>query len=57
MFPRSSYYMASKVGRYDRNPETMFDFSAEKTAFGVDNTLLQLGMDYVDVIQVSNIFC
>lgn len=31
----------------------MFDFSAEKTEFGMDNTLHLLGLDYVDLIQVS----
>lgn len=30
----------------------MFDFSAEKTAAGVDNTLRLLGLEYVDLIQV-----
>lgn len=32
----------------------MFDFSAEKTSFGVDNTLQLLGLDYVDIIQVHD---
>lgn len=33
----------------------MFDFSAEKTAAGLDNTLSLLGLDYVDLIQVHDI--
>lgn len=51
--PRDSYYIGSKVGRYDKDTLKMFDFSAEKTAAGLDNTLSLLGLDYVDLIQVS----
>lgn len=50
--PRNSYYIGSKVGRYEKTTERMFDFSTEKTAAGVDNTLNLLGLDYVDLIQV-----
>ncbi|CAH0716735.1 unnamed protein product, partial [Brenthis ino] len=53
--PRNSFYIASKVGRYEREPEKMFDFSAEKTEFGVDNTLKLLGVEYLDVIQVHDV--
>ncbi|XP_013179035.1 PREDICTED: L-galactose dehydrogenase-like [Papilio xuthus] len=51
--PRSSFFIGSKVGRYEKEPEKMFDFSAEKTEAGMDNTLALLGLDYVDLIQVS----
>lgn len=51
--PRDSYFIASKVGRYEQATEKMFDFSTEKTEFGVDNTLRLLGLDYVDIIQVG----
>lgn len=53
--PRDSYYIASKVGRYELDIDKMFDFSAEKTEAAVDNTLALLGLDYVDIIQVSKI--
>ncbi|XP_068618262.1 uncharacterized protein [Battus philenor] len=53
--PRSSYFIGSKVGRYEMAPDKMFDFSAEKTAAGVDNTLSLLGLDYVDLIQIHDI--
>lgn len=53
--PRDSYYIGSKVGRYEMNTAKMFDFSAEKTAAGVDNTLSLLGLDYVDLIQIHDI--
>jgi aryl-alcohol dehydrogenase-like predicted oxidoreductase len=31
----------------------MFDFSAERTLQSVDESLQRLGLDYVDIIQVS----
>lgn len=51
--PRESYTIGSKVGRYEQTTNRMFDFSAERTAAGVDNTLALLGLDYVDLIQVK----
>ena len=30
-YPRDSFVIATKVGRYDKDPKKMFDFSAEKT--------------------------
>ncbi|XP_050360440.1 uncharacterized protein LOC126780212 isoform X2 [Nymphalis io] len=53
--PRESFFIGSKVGRYDPDPAKMFDFSAEKTTAGVDNTLRLLGLDYVDLIQVHDV--
>lgn len=52
--PRDTYFIGSKVGRYEMATERMFDFSAEKTEAGVDNTLRLLGLDYVDLIQVHD---
>ncbi|VVD01652.1 unnamed protein product [Leptidea sinapis] len=49
--PRESYYIGSKVGRYEKDTAGMFDFSAEKTEAGLDNTLNLLGLEYVDLIQ------
>lgn len=31
----------------------MFNFSAEKTRWSVDNSLQKLKLDYVDIIQVT----
>ncbi|XP_045509674.1 L-galactose dehydrogenase-like isoform X1 [Colias croceus] len=53
--PRDSFYIASKVGRYEKETTKMFDFSAERTEIGVDNTLQLLGLDYVDLIQVHDV--
>ncbi|XP_059146691.1 uncharacterized protein LOC131934638 isoform X2 [Physella acuta] len=52
--PRSSYYVSTKVGRYEQDVERMFDFSAERTLASVDESLQRLGLDYVDVIQVHD---
>lgn len=50
--PRSAYYLATKVGRYNATFEGMFDFSAKKTRESVEKSLKLLGLDYVDIIQV-----
>lgn len=50
--PRETYYIATKVGRYEKNFEKMIDFSAKKTRESVEKSLRLLGLDYVDIIQV-----
>ncbi|OWR41985.1 d-arabinose 1-dehydrogenase like protein [Danaus plexippus plexippus] len=52
--PRNSFYIGSKVGRYEKETHRMFDFSAEKTEAGVSSTLERLGLEYVDLIQVHD---
>ncbi|CAG9782033.1 unnamed protein product [Diatraea saccharalis] len=52
--PRETFFIGSKVGRYELKTEKMFDFSAEKTEAAVDNTLNLLNLDYVDLIQVHD---
>jgi aryl-alcohol dehydrogenase-like predicted oxidoreductase len=51
--PRNAYYIATKVGRYEKDPKKMFDFTREKTLESVDHSLKLLGLDYVDIIQVG----
>ncbi|XP_054726352.1 uncharacterized protein LOC129236149 [Anastrepha obliqua] len=53
--PRGVYYIATKVGRYERDLENMFDFSAKKTRASVEKSLKLLGIDYVDIIQIHDI--
>ncbi|XP_046812955.1 L-galactose dehydrogenase-like isoform X1 [Vespa crabro] len=53
--PRQAYYIATKVGRYELDFKNMFDFSKEKTRDSFKNSLNNLGLDYVDVIQVHDI--
>lgn len=50
--PRSSYYIGTKVGRYEKEVEGMFDFSAERVTHSVDESLSRLGLRCVDIIQV-----
>ncbi|KAL8622647.1 hypothetical protein ACOMHN_009281 [Nucella lapillus] len=49
--PRSCYYIATKVGRYEPEVDKMFDFSAQRTLSSIDESLARLGLDYIDVIQ------
>lgn len=50
--PREAYYVATKVARYGVED---FDFSFERTLQSVNVSLDYLGLDYVDVIQVTRI--
>ncbi|XP_052682718.1 uncharacterized protein LOC128163213 isoform X2 [Crassostrea angulata] len=52
--PRTAYYIATKVGRYQPEVDNMFDFSAERTLRSVDESLQRMGLDFVDVIQVHD---
>jgi len=51
--PRERYILATKVGRYGYHQRD-FDFSAKRVARSVDESLLRLGVDYVDFIQVHD---
>ncbi|XP_011663121.1 L-galactose dehydrogenase [Strongylocentrotus purpuratus] len=53
--PRSSYYIGTKVGRYEKDVEGMFDFSAERVKCSVDESLSRLGLRCVDIIQVHDV--
>lgn len=50
--PRDRYILATKVGRYD---SASFDFSAERTAASVDESLRRLQTDHIDLIQCHDI--
>jgi len=52
--PRSSFYIATKVGRYKPQWDEMFDFSYERTIKSVDESLNRLGLEYVDIVQVHD---
>merc|ERR1719263_1149266 len=52
--PRSAYYINSKIGRYEKDPLRMFDFSYEKTYQAGLDTLRRLKLDYVDSLQVHD---
>jgi L-galactose dehydrogenase len=50
--PRDKYYLATKLGRYG---EDRFDFSPRRITSSVDESLVRLGVDYVDLIQCHDI--
>ncbi|XP_055959368.1 uncharacterized protein LOC126831473 isoform X2 [Patella vulgata] len=52
--PRESFYVATKVGRYEPDVEKMFDFSRERTMRSIDESLQRMGIGYVDIIQVHD---
>ena len=52
---RQKIILATKVGRYDIDLETGFDFSAKRVTASVDESLKRLRTDYIDLIQVHDI--
>jgi len=52
--PRERYYLATKVARYGPDAAD-FDFSAERVTASVDESLLRLGIETIDFIQVHDI--
>ncbi|KAH8346830.1 hypothetical protein KR059_000471 [Drosophila kikkawai] len=53
--PREAYYIATKVARYERDPEKMFNYTGEKARESVKRSLKLLGLDRVDVLQVHDV--
>ncbi|KAL1506190.1 hypothetical protein ABEB36_005596 [Hypothenemus hampei] len=53
--PRKAYYIATKVGRYAKEWENQFNFSAEKTKQSINESLKRLKLEYVDVLQIHDI--
>lgn len=52
--PRETYYIATKVGRYEIGKDG-FDFSATTTRQSIDISLKRLNLDYIDIIQIHDI--
>jgi aryl-alcohol dehydrogenase-like predicted oxidoreductase len=50
--PRDSYYLGTKLGRYD---VAHFDFSARRAVESVDVSLHRMGVDYLDVVLCHDI--
>jgi aryl-alcohol dehydrogenase-like predicted oxidoreductase len=50
--PRESYYLGSKLGRYDR---AHFDFSARRVAESVDVSLHRMGVEHLDFMLCHDI--
>jgi L-galactose dehydrogenase len=52
---RHEVILATKAGRYGRDPGTGFDFSAKRITRSVEESLQRLQTDYIDVYQVHDI--
>ncbi|HSR29591.1 MAG TPA: aldo/keto reductase [Anaerolineae bacterium] len=52
---REGVILATKMGRYDKDRHTGFDFSAQRVALSVEASLRRLQTDYIDVFQVHDI--
>jgi L-galactose dehydrogenase len=52
---RQKVFVATKAGRYDKDRDAGFDFSARRIARSLEESLARLGTDYVDVFQVHDI--
>ena len=50
--PRDSYYLGTKLGRYDR---AHFDFSARRVVESVDVSLHRMGVEHLDIILCHDI--
>ncbi|KAJ2451566.1 hypothetical protein GGF42_004227 [Coemansia sp. RSA 2424] len=48
-FPRSSYHICTKVGRYGYR-KSDFDYSAERISASVHESMRRLGTDYLDIV-------
>lgn len=55
--PRKAYYLATKVGRYEKDYPHMFDFSAQRVPESVQKSLQLLRLPQVDLIQVRSDHC
>lgn len=51
--PREAYYIATAIAKYDQTSERRFNFTAKKVTESFENSLENLGLSYVDIIQVS----
>lgn len=49
--PRNSYYISSKVGTH---PSRRYDYSADAAYWTVENSLKELGVDYLDICLIHD---
>jgi L-galactose dehydrogenase len=50
--PRDSFVLGTKVGRYD---SSTFDFGAERVSLSVEESMMRLGVDYLDIVQCHDV--
>ncbi len=49
---RSEYVLATKCGEHDREPDTFYEFSYRAIRRSIDESLVKLGTDVVDLMQI-----
>lgn len=52
---RNRYYLSTKVGRYGKDGENHWDYSAKKSKESVYESMDRLNIDYIDLINVHDI--
>jgi L-galactose dehydrogenase len=52
---RDKVILATKAGRYNKDRDTGFDFSAERITRSVEESLTRLQTDYLDVFQIHDV--
>ncbi|MBP1617237.1 MAG: L-galactose dehydrogenase [Bacteroidetes bacterium] len=52
---RTKYYLSTKVGRYGKDGQNLWDYSAKRSIESVYESLDRLNTDYVDLINVHDI--
>lgn len=52
---RDRVILATKAGRYDKNRDTGFDFSAPRITRSLEESLARLQTDYLDIFQIHDI--
>lgn len=52
---RCKFFIGTKVGRYERDTPSMFDFSGKKVVQSAEESLRRLNLEYVDVLQVHDV--
>ena len=52
---RTKYYLSTKVGRYGKDGQNHWDYSAKRSIESVSESLDRLNIDYVDLINVHDI--
>lgn len=55
--PRHAFYIATKTGRYERSGPGQFDFSYDRTMRSINESIARLGVEYIDLYQVTALFC
>lgn len=52
---RCKYFIGTKVGRYEKDIQYMFDFSRNRVIKSAEESLRRLNLEYVDVLQIHDV--